>query len=243
MGAANCKVVNQTPLDILPVVTFNNADVWKNQSQNVEAAADAWGLKVCVGYNSSGNSLQCKLFFCNNGNTLKVTSTSQNGNVQATGCERKGDVTIDMNADNAAGFMSGINWTTDVVQDIVVPIVQESGSGSGQALTLTAAPDRGEWETCTDSTQCKNQCCSSKYSDGVLKCTPVGGFKPSEGCVGSSTSTSTTSTSKLGEWQQCSNSKQCNNQCCSSKYSDGVLKCTPVGGFKPSEGCVGSATR
>jgi len=159
-----------------------------------------------------------------------------------------------MNADNAAGFMSGINWTTDVVQDIVVPIVQESesgsgsGSGSGQALTLTAAPDRGEWEKCTDSTQCKNQCCSSKYSDGVLKCTPVGGFKPSEGCVGSSTSTSTsststTSTSKLGEWQQCSNSKQCNNQCCSGKYSDGVLKCTPVGGFKPSEGCVGSATR
>lgn len=120
---------------------------------------------------------------------MKVTSTSQNGNVQATGCERKGDVTIDMNADNAAGFMSGINWTTDVVQDIVVPIVQESGSGSGsgQALTLTAAPDRGEWETCTDSTQCKNQCCSSKYSDGVLKCTPVGGFKPSEGCVGSAT--------------------------------------------------------
>eukprot|EP00577_Skeletonema_sp_RCC1716_P026256 CAMPEP_0113415798 /NCGR_PEP_ID=MMETSP0013_2-20120614/24771_1 /TAXON_ID=2843 ORGANISM="Skeletonema costatum, Strain 1716" /NCGR_SAMPLE_ID=MMETSP0013_2 /ASSEMBLY_ACC=CAM_ASM_000158 /LENGTH=157 /DNA_ID=CAMNT_0000302803 /DNA_START=1 /DNA_END=474 /DNA_ORIENTATION=+ /assembly_acc=CAM_ASM_000158 len=56
-------------------------------------------------------------------------------------------------------------------------------------------------------------------------------------------STSTTSTSKLGEWQQCSNSKQCNNQCCSGKYSDGVLNCTPVGGFKPSEGCVGSATR
>ena len=44
----------------------------------------------------------------------------------------------------------------------------------------------GDWAFCTDSSQCQNQCCSSKYStsDGRLKCTPVGGFKPSEGCVG-----------------------------------------------------------
>jgi len=47
----------------------------------------------------------------------------------------------------------------------------------------------GDWAFCTSSSQCQNQCCSSKYStsDGRLKCTPVGGFKPSEGCVGSST--------------------------------------------------------
>jgi len=51
------------------------------------------------------------------------------------------------------------------------------------------------------------------------------------------------STSKLGEWEKCSDSKQCENQCCSSKWSEGVLKCTPVDGFKPWEGCVGSATR
>ena len=44
----------------------------------------------------------------------------------------------------------------------------------------------GDWAFCTDSSQCQNQCCSSKYStsDGRLKCTPVGGFKPWEGCVG-----------------------------------------------------------
>ena len=100
---------------------------------------------------------------------------------------------------------------------------------------------KGDWQLCSTSTECQNQCCSSKYStsDGLLKCTPVGGFKPWEGCVNGSS----TSTSNLGEWEKCSNSAQCNNQCCSGKYSDGVLKCTPVGGFKPWEGCVGSATR
>jgi hypothetical protein len=48
---------------------------------------------------------------------------------------------------------------------------------------------RGDWETCTNSNQCRNQCCSGKYSGGVLKCTPVGGFKPSEGCVAQVTPT------------------------------------------------------
>jgi hypothetical protein len=48
---------------------------------------------------------------------------------------------------------------------------------------------------------------------------------------------------KLGDWAFCTSSNQCNNQCCSSKYStsDGRLKCTPVGGFKPLEGCVGDS--
>ncbi|KAL7444950.1 hypothetical protein ACHAXH_008268 [Discostella pseudostelligera] len=92
-----------------------------------------------------------------------------------------------------------------------------------------------DWTVCSNSNQCANQCCSGKYSGGVLKCTPVGGFKTSEGCVGSP--------SKLSDWSVCSNSNQCTNQCCSGKYSGGVLKCTPVGGFKPSEGCTGSATR
>jgi hypothetical protein len=43
----------------------------------------------------------------------------------------------------------------------------------------------------------------------------------------------------LQDWERCSASSHCGNQCCSKKYShDGQLKCTPVGGYKPSEGCV-----
>jgi len=106
------------------------------------------------------------------------------------------------------------------------------------------SPNREEWDTCADSTQCKNQCCSSKLSEGVLKCTSVGGFKTWEGCVAVGSST-ITSSSKLGDWEKCFDSKQCENQCCSRKYSEGILKCTPLTPveFKPSEGCVGSATR
>jgi hypothetical protein len=145
----------------------------------------------------------------------------------------------------------------------------------------------GDWALCTASSQCRNQCCSSKYSssDGQLKCTPVGGFKPSEGCIGngpSATSSCLKDFSKCGligmgprcteccneasplpetiggwamgrqcgwesisakDWDRCTNSYYCKSNCCSSKYSDGVLKCTPVGGFKPSEGCVGYGWR
>ena len=41
-----------------------------------------------------------------------------------------------------------------------------------------------DWAFCSSSSQCRNGCCSSRYSDdGKLKCTPVGGFKPHEGCI------------------------------------------------------------
>jgi hypothetical protein len=166
-----------------------------------------------------------------------------NGAVTASGCELKNDVNIDMNNDTWKAFADTVNFTYDVATNIVVPAMTLTASPptpkpTPKPTTPPPSPTKGDWQLCSTSTECQNQCCSSKYSDGVLKCTPVGGFKTSEGCVGSSTSTT-----KLGEWEQCSNSAQCQNQCCSSKYSDGVLKCTPVGGFKTSEGCVGSATR
>ena len=110
---------------------------------------------------------------------MKVTSTNTNGNVQATGCERKSDVDIDLSKNNAAGFAAGIKWTTDVATTIVVPVAT--------SLATTSTAPKGDWQTCSTSAECQNQCCSSKYSDGVLKCTPVGGFKTSEGCVGSAT--------------------------------------------------------
>jgi len=146
----------------------------------------------------------------------------------------------------------------------------------------------GDWALCTTSSQCRNQCCSRKFptSDGQLKCTPVGGFKPSEGCIVNSPSASASACLKDGEkcgligmgpkcteccneasplpetyggwamgrqcgwasisakdWDKCTNSFYCKSNCCSSKYSDGILKCTPVGGFKSSEGCVGYGWR
>ena len=43
----------------------------------------------------------------------------------------------------------------------------------------------GDWAFCSASTQCSNGCCSKYYSgDGQLKCTPVGGYKPTLGCIG-----------------------------------------------------------
>ena len=49
----------------------------------------------------------------------------------------------------------------------------------------------------------------------------------------------------LSDWSFCSTSSQCNNGCCTKKYSnDGRLKCTPLGiGFNPvSNECVSTST-
>ena len=47
-----------------------------------------------------------------------------------------------------------------------------------------AGSTSGDWEFCSSSSQCRNGFCSSRYSDdSKLKCTPVGGFKPHEGCI------------------------------------------------------------
>lgn len=47
----------------------------------------------------------------------------------------------------------------------------------------------------------------------------------------------------LTDWTMCTSSSQCNNGCCSGKYSGGVLKCTPLNsGFNPvANGCVGNS--
>jgi hypothetical protein len=71
-----------------------------------------------------------------------------------------------------------------------------------------------------------------------LKCSPVGGYKTSEGCVAPGPTTAS-----LSDLEVCIDSNQCGNQCCSGKYSNGELKCTPVGGFQSFEGCVGGARR
>ncbi|KAL7568968.1 hypothetical protein ACA910_021261 [Epithemia clementina (nom. ined.)] len=114
--------------------------------------------------------------------------------------------------------------------------LQLSGGSTGGGGSSGGGGSLGDWITCSTSSQCANSCCSGKYSNGVLKCTPLSsGFNPAEnGCVAGSTTL-------LGDWSTCSASSQCANRCCSGMYSNGVLKCTPLSsGFNPStNGCVG----
>jgi len=96
----------------------------------------------------------------------------------------------------------------------------------------------GDWVECTDSLQCSNGCCSSTFSQGVYKCTPLdGGYKPST-CIGESESEEE---KRLGDWEECTNSLQCIDGCCSSTFSQGVNKCTPLdGGYLPGT-CIGES--
>ncbi len=206
-----------------------------------------------MGFRKDGDILNCRLFNCPNGATLKITSLDKFGNVGANGCSAGSYHAISLNSGPGAGAMAAANWyVKEVVQPGVNAVVNAVASAQLQTAPIPAptpiptpipapAPaNLGDWTVCANSNQCTNQCCSGKYSGGVLKCTPVGGFKTWEGCVGSTSSVAAT---KQGDWTVCANSNQCTTQCCSSKYSGGVLKCTPVGGFKTWEGCVGSASR
>ncbi len=114
----------------------------------------------------------------------------------------------------------------------------DSSSVDSKNDLVSRALQLSDWSTCSSSSQCSARCCSSKYSNGVLKCTPLGSnFNPSaNGCVSAS--------QLLSDWSTCSSSSQCSAGCCSSKYSNGVLKCTPLGSnFNPSaNGCVSAGS-
>ena len=175
---------------------------------------------------------------------MTVNSIDGEGRMSATGCDAQGIGTIGAGSDTGAFFKDTLEWATPIIKDIAITVARESNLGpkppSKMVVTQSSLAD---WTVCTDSNQCIIQCCSGKYSGGILKCTPTGGFKPWEGCVGSSATVVSSATPMRGEWEVCGNSNQCINRCCSGKYSGGILKCTPVGGFKPGEGCTGSATR
>ena len=106
----------------------------------------------------------------------------------------------------------------------------------GELVTVSHAQLLDDWSSCLSSSECGTGCCTGKYSDGVLKCTPLeSGFSPVDNaCVEGS------SGQLLDDWSSCSSSSECGTGCCTGKYSEGVLKCTPLeSGFSPVDnGCV-----
>ena len=142
--------------------------------------------------------------------------------IRASGCEHQGTGSISGSADTVSGV---VTWLTLGVS---------ASKGVGEAAPPTT--NLGDWTVCSGSNQCRNGCCSGQYSNGVLKCTPLNGGYRSDMCIGPAPGGSTTTT--LGDWTVCSNSRQCRNGCCSGQYSSGVLKCTPLNGGYRSDICV-----
>ncbi|KAL3807248.1 hypothetical protein ACHAXA_007967 [Cyclostephanos tholiformis] len=94
----------------------------------------------------------------------------------------------------------------------------------------------GDWSECELSSDCANECCSSVYSGGVFKCTPLDpiGYNP-EICTSADGGVTPTPTPVvcvdpdcLGDWSECTSSSECANGCCSDEYSGGIFKCTPL---------------
>jgi hypothetical protein len=117
MGPANSIVSNRVDKP-LTIMTFNNADFayqnYKNlyfvapwgESQ-VDAAADAWGLKVAVVYGVVGDQMLYRMWGCGNGSTLTVNSISYD-QIDATGCDHIGTGSINGGSDTMQGVL---DWT------------------------------------------------------------------------------------------------------------------------------------
>jgi hypothetical protein len=104
----------------------------------------------------------------------------------------------------------------------------------------------GDGEACKSSRECNNGCCSSYNSnEGFYKCTVVDGGLLADGiCVdGVEEPTKRNGTNEYGirgDWEACTDSRQCSNGCCSNNYSDdGFYKCTILTGGYRSDICVG----
>jgi hypothetical protein len=123
MGAANCIVRNNLDKP-LTIMTFNNADtVFQNYNHmyqtapkgdsTVEAAADAWGLKVGIVYGEVGSQLLFRTWYCPNGSTLSVNSIYYD-QIDASGCEHIGTNQIGLDQDTMTGILDYLGVATDV---------------------------------------------------------------------------------------------------------------------------------
>ena len=120
MGNTNCTVNNRTDKKLV-ILTFNNADsiyttynqvysVNSDQAIKVEAAADAWGLKVAIVYNNVGGQLLWRWFMVKNGDTLTINSVNgQDMNVMGGQSTHVGHTSV--NANMSATFMKTLDIT------------------------------------------------------------------------------------------------------------------------------------
>ena len=124
MGASNSVVANQID-NPLTNITFNNGDnvysyynhlyqVAPFGQSTVEAAADAWGLKVGIVYGSVGDQLLYRMWYCPNGSTLSVQSIYYD-QIYTDGCKHIGTNQIGIGSDTMSGIMDVAGLTLDAI--------------------------------------------------------------------------------------------------------------------------------
>lgn len=181
---------------------------------------------MAVVYATQGDRLMYRRWDCSNGSTLSLHSMSGD-DIRTSGCRHVGTGSISVSSDTTNGVVTWLGLAIEAA-GVVTGAATPSKLETGTAVL-------GEWTACSGSNQCQNGCCSSRYSNGVLKCTPLTGGYRSDICVNPPPTGSTTT--KLGDWTVCSTSNQCQNGCCSAQYSNGVAKCTPLNGGYRSDIC------
>lgn len=148
-----------------------------NKNTRVEAAADAWGLRVAVGYAIVGDQLLFRHWFCRNGGRLDILSID-GIDIQTSGsCEHRGIDSINLNSNTMAGVEEWLGLALDAAGTV-------TGVAGLSKSSASLAGSFSDWSMCSQSQECTNGCCSGEYSDGVLKCTPLdNGYDPNI-CVG-----------------------------------------------------------
>jgi len=155
------------------------------QGGQVEAAADAWGLKVAVVYGQVGDQLLFRNWFCNNGATLDLWSVNGQ-DISASGCEHLGTGQVGVNSNDYQAVMDWLNIFGSIAG--AIPMKSSTHGGSHGESSTSSIGSKGSldvWAPCKSSNQCQTGCCSGQYSEDVLKCTPVDAGYSSDICVGS----------------------------------------------------------
>lgn len=124
MGNANGGIRNDT-CKTITVISFNNADLiyttWNNMiqiapgdTQKIEAAADASGLKVAVVYGVVGSQLLWRMWFLRNGQTITINSINA-ADIRTSGDgEHKSTGQTGVDANTAHAFQVGMETAVGV---------------------------------------------------------------------------------------------------------------------------------
>lgn len=102
------------------------------ENHQVEAAADAWGLKVGVVHTCTDSICNMRLWGCGNGSTLTVTSIN-GGDIQASGCDYIGEDNISLDQGTMQGVLDWVGVAADVGGAV-------AGAGSSTAALRASTP-------------------------------------------------------------------------------------------------------
>ena len=122
-------------------------------------------------------------WFCGNGATFDLWSVN-GADISASGCDHLGTGQINVNSNDYQAVMDWLGIVGDIAGAVPTGTSSRTSAHTSMNESSASTGSLGVWEPCKSSNQCQTGCCSGKFSEDVLKCTPLDVGYSADICVG-----------------------------------------------------------